>query len=658
MKKSIVLCICAVLAMSCGSRTAVQPPVVSEPAPYAVYAEGLIGSVKPQGWLKEYLERQRTGLSGHPDAMCYPYNTCLWAGDIARERGKHGSDWWRYEQTAYYSDGLIRLGYLLDDEQMYGRVEDGIHYSLAKVDSLGIFGSRWHVEDGDDRYHVWPQAVFFRAIQAYYEAKGDETILPALERHFLGMPVSMLGSSRNAINIEGALWTYAHTGNEALLQHAVDAWNHGDFWLHDPERLTEPVLVQHGVTACEQLKLPVILYAYTGDRSYLDLALALQKRIEDEDMLPDGVPSSAEYFSGKTANHSHETCDIADYSWTLGYFLMATGEARWGDGIERAVFNAGPGACGKDFRTIQYFSSVNQFNCTGHSNNNEFMHGRTWMEYRPVHQTECCVGNVHRIMPNYVARMWMTAGKDELVSALYGPSEVSIALSDGSVCTVTEDTAYPFEDDIRFRFAFDRRGRHDMSLSLRIPQWASSFTLSLNGRNVPYTLTEGGFARVEGSFRSGDELGISFEIPIEVKDLDGQGDYVTRGPVLYTFAIPEECTEDTETYPYIHGKESADPEFKSWNKTPAADWNYALKGVKASDLTLERTGSGAYPFDEPACRISVPVVQIRDWVLDEGVFTPENPAVAVPVDGAEVKHIDLVPYGGTYLRLTVFPVVE
>ena len=69
--------------------------------------------VKPQGWIKEYLLTQREGLTGHPEALSYPYTTNLWDGEIPR-MGKHGRDWWRYEQTAYYTDGLIRLGYLID----------------------------------------------------------------------------------------------------------------------------------------------------------------------------------------------------------------------------------------------------------------------------------------------------------------------------------------------------------------------------------------------------------------------------------------------------------------------------------------------------------------------------------------------------------------
>jgi endonuclease/exonuclease/phosphatase family metal-dependent hydrolase len=36
--------------------------------------------------------------------------------------GTHGKDWWRYEQTAYYVDGLLRLGYATGDEAFITKV--------------------------------------------------------------------------------------------------------------------------------------------------------------------------------------------------------------------------------------------------------------------------------------------------------------------------------------------------------------------------------------------------------------------------------------------------------------------------------------------------------------------------------------------------------
>ena len=86
---------------------AVQAADVPAPS-HAVFEEGLIADIEPQGWLLEMLQRQRDGLTGHPEAMAYPYDSPLWAGELKRDSENRGADWWRYEQTAYYLDGLSR----------------------------------------------------------------------------------------------------------------------------------------------------------------------------------------------------------------------------------------------------------------------------------------------------------------------------------------------------------------------------------------------------------------------------------------------------------------------------------------------------------------------------------------------------------------------
>lgn len=635
-------------------------------APYGTYAEGLTADITPKGWIAEFLQRQQSGLTGHPEAMCYPFNSCLWAGEITRETEEHGDDWWRYEQTGYYSDGLLKLGYLLRDPELITKGEDGVRYTMSHLTEDGSYGFRekmsggnaMSVQDALERGEwllIWPQAVYFRVLQTYYEATGDEDIPAFLEKHFLNFRENNFGSTRNIVNVEGLTWTYARTGNHKLIELAEEGWRDGHFELNESVCLQEEPLDMHGVSCCEELKVPMLLYAYTGNRHYLDLALRAEQKLEDEDMLPDGIPSSAEYLAGKVTNHSHETCDISDFTWSMGYYLMTTGEAKWGDRIEKAVFNAGPGAVGKDFKSLQYFSSVNQFTATGTSNNNEFMHGKSWMEYRPVHETECCAGNVHRFMPNYVSRMWLQSGKDGVVAALYGPSELRLKLSDGSTCSIAEETAYPFEDTIGFGFKFSKRGRHQLSFSFRIPEWAGGVCVSLNGKPVEYRRLETGFGIIERQFSSGDRITIGFDLPIEVKDFAGQGHYVQRGPVLFTYPIPTRTVEDTTTYAHLNGKVSGNPDFKCWSKTPAGKWNYAL--AHCDSLSLTRTGSTSYPFDEPCMKIRVPVTEIAGWELDEGIYTPENPAEVKPIDGS-LQEIELVPYGSTYLRLTVFPVLK
>lgn len=616
------------------------------------FSEGMIGNIKPEGWLLECLHRQQTGLTGHPEALSYPYNTCLWAGYIPRIKQQFDSEWWRYEQTAYFTDGMLRLGYLINDEDMIRRGEDGVKYTMDHVQSNGRLGD-YRLES------LWPMCVFFRAMKAEYEVTGNKAIVDALEKNYLSLSLNdLIEGHRHILNIEGMLWTYGITKNEKLLQMAEEAYNHGGFPLDAKQINTEEYIHMHGVTYSEQLKLPIMLYIYTGKGEYLDLAMKAQRQLERNHMLPDGLFTSAEHTLGNDIDIAHETCNITDYTWTLGYFLEATGESEWADRIERIIFNAGLGSVTKDFKSLQYFSSVNQIICTGSSDNNEFKRGSTWMAYRPTHETECCAGNVSRYMPNFTSRLWMHSDKGGIVAAMYAPSKVDFKVGDVDV-NIVEDTYYPFDGEINFRFTTSRPV--EMPFTFRIPGWAKGCKIMKNGKTASVEGAESGkFVTLAGTFRTGDVVTVKFTMTPQIAEAkDGQGRYVECGPLLYSFAIPENWEEDTEIHKNLNGKASENPDFKCWNITPAGKWNYALdKEMKGLKLKIDRKllKSGVYPFDPQTTPLSIqlPVTEI-EWPLIDGKRNPDTPkAGEVKVTGGKSK-VKLVPYGATQLRVTVFP---
>lgn len=621
--------------------------------PYAAYHDGLIRHIQPKGWINEFLNRQRTGMTGHPEAIAYPYNTCLWAGEIARQNEcSFAKDWWRYEQSAYYTDGLLRLGYVLGDTAFINKGERGIRYTIDHAQPNGRLGNV-KIES------QWPMAVFFRAMKAAYEYRADAAIPQALERHYLSLSVDQLVKGRrHIVNLEGMLWTYGITHNAQLLAHAEQAYNRGGFELDARTAGSDKPIRMHGVTYCEMLKIPLLLYAYTGKQQYLDLALHAERKLERDHMLPDGVPTSAEFTSGNSIDIAHETCDIADYTWSLGYFLTVTGRAEWADRIERAVFNAGLGCVTKDFKSLQYFSSVNQLIATGTSDNNAFKRGKTWMQYRPIHETECCAGNVHRIMPNYVSRMWLTDSQGGVVAALFGPSCISTSINKVPV-QITENTRYPFSTQIEFTIYTPKSVK--FPFKIRIPGWAKSARLTVNGRSVPCTPAT--FATISRKFRDGDKVCLAMDAPVNVKTIAGQGMYVERGPLLYSYAIPQTVTEDTTTYANMSGKKSANPDFKCWSIRPAGAFNYAIDPtlLPASLQSVPTAGAAAeaYPFDlrNVPEHITLPVRRIV-WTLQNGTLNPLLPAPGKVVATDTVETVTLVPYGCTELRLTVFPVVK
>ena len=295
MKKLISLLIIAVWTLNLNAQT------------FTVFNDGLLDDITPNGWLKDFLVNQQNGMTGKPESMSYPYDSNLWDGEIVRNTETYGSDWWRYEQTAYYTDGLLRLAYLLDNPELTQKAEAGIKYTLSHPDSRG------RLPHGTfKKASMWPMAVFWRAIKAYYDRTHDEEIPKLLERHYLTYSLKEVESWRNIVSLEGMLWTYGKTGNQELLERSITAWNGGKFGDLTPEAcFADMTPFMHGVTFCEELKLPLLLYAYTGEKYYLDAAINAFNVMERNHMLPDGVHASAEPLIGNgNIINNHETCDI------------------------------------------------------------------------------------------------------------------------------------------------------------------------------------------------------------------------------------------------------------------------------------------------------------------------------------------------------------
>lgn len=605
------------------------------------WQEASLKDIRPEGWLKEKLETQRSGLTGHPEALSYPYNTCLWAGEIPR-MGDHGRDWWRYEQTAYYTDGLLRMGYILDDPAYIEKGEAGISYTLAHPWDNGRLGPAC-VD------YTWPFTVFFRAVKAKYDVAPDQALVQALSRHYHSIPMSQLVRRRDLLSIEGMLWVAKQTGDKALVARADSAYRMREELLEGvnksrddyvtPEFLQdEKPLKMHGVTMSEMLKLPILLYEATGNSWYRHLGETAIARLYEEDGLPDGLFTSAEWLQGRGILHSHETCNAIDMGWTLGYYLEILKDVRYADMMEKILFNAGLGSVTQDFKALQYYSSVNQFIATGTSNHNKDNYCSTWMAYRPTHQTECCAGNIHRLLPNYAARMWLR-GDREAIAALYGPS--SFRYSDD--LTFVEETRYPYADEISFKVKATK-GKHSLKFTLRIPAWCSDASLSLNGKDAGIKLVPGSFVTLDRKWKDGDQLRLSLPANACSKTAFGGGVWFERGPIVYCYAIPAEYKKDTERYANMNGKYPEDDEaFPCWDIRPSGDWNYAVSADEQPE------------FKDGVLKIAVRPIE---WDFDKGpkgeLLTPRLPARPLPI-GAE-RTLELVPYGGTTLRLTVFPV--
>src|ERR1700722_12912138 len=135
-------------------------PAATDLKYYGAFSELPLGAVKPGGWIKGWLQRQLDGLTGHPENLAYPYDTCMYAGKIPPPAQKHGEIWWPYEQSGYFVDGAVRLSHLIDDPSAQTIPDANLKYILDHS-GPGKFGeSIWG----------WPNTVVGRALMAHFSA--------------------------------------------------------------------------------------------------------------------------------------------------------------------------------------------------------------------------------------------------------------------------------------------------------------------------------------------------------------------------------------------------------------------------------------------------------------------------------------------------------
>lgn len=612
-----------------------------------------LSSLRPKGFLAEYLKRQTEGLSGHFKEQKYPFDSCLWEGKIQayfRELDYNGNPlplpgenrWWPYEQTGYLLDGLLRLGILAGEESMVELFKRNLDYLLAHSIDNRLGGACYGYSS------EWPMGVFFKGVRAYIGACNDQCVIEAFRKHYHRVPVEELGDgSRNITNIEGLLFIAEKTGDDALRQKAFDVYD--CFNTHNsPEMQYTSITLQkleqlenivfHGVTLCEEIKVPVLLYLAGGERRYLAAAQrAWDLVMKTHGQIP-GLPCSVEHAFGRDPDYGYETCVISDSLYSLGFFAMAGDKAvRYADQMEKIAYNAAPGAVTRDFGALQYFSAPNQVLATPFSNGCSFLFGIAPLrQYRPDHFAACCAGNVHRAMPNFISRMWMLSEDESPAAVCYGPVSFE-GKYNGSAYSIDEKTEYPFNETIRFSF---KANALSMPVHFRIPEWCGNPRMTVNGRPQEISNATGTFVTIERVWNDGDCVELTLPMNTEQK-CDRHWSHFERGPLVYSLPIKHSTV-----------REEPEKRFTPLIMKPESEWNYAVAPNTAAKFE-EQSNSG-YPFENPPVSLTVPAKEIFGAFSEvaHGRFTPKIPLFAKTGNDATLR---LVPYGATETRLTAFP---
>ncbi|TWT84705.1 hypothetical protein CA13_61850 [Planctomycetes bacterium CA13] len=651
-----------------------RPPLIEK-----AYAELPLGTVKPNGWLKQQLQTMADGLTGNLDEVYEPV-----CGDRNAWLGGDGDTW---ERGPYWIDGLYPLAKLLDDKDLEAKAMRWIEWTLSNQRPGGQIGP-YELKDKDrttvpptgaqiaDPDDWWPRMVMLKILQQHYMATGDHRALDCMLRYarfqhaeLKSRPLydpnnsdsgSWWAGRRGGDNVMSVYWLYNVTGEEFLLELADLLIQQTYPWVDDFQTGAKLRLFRYGahhgagdayhcVNLGHALKYPLVF----GQRDGIEQSLAVTMKALDDIRThhgqPHGLWGGDEGMHGTDPTRGSEFCTISETLFSLEKNFEISGDVRFADMLERVAFNALPTQATDDFTARQYFQQANQISCT-YSPHKFTNHAYDSNLFGLTNGYPCCTCNMHQAWPKFAAHLWMASRDGGLATMAYAPCRVTTTVNDAAKVTIVEETDYPFRDTVRFTVSTIKPTR--FPLHLRIPAWCENASIEINGQKTlsPKASTMAVLDRV---WKADDT--VTLRLPMQVRFERGHENCasVLLGPLVFALKMDEQWTQRkggdevrTETLwnlslfekDIVSGMEVATRKFvvvDSDKPLASNPWN-----LKNAPLMIK-----AYGVPNPL------------WARyhDEAGPLPWSPA-SFP-KGEKPQPITLVPYGCTTLRISAFPTV-
>ncbi|HUN72061.1 MAG TPA: beta-L-arabinofuranosidase domain-containing protein [Steroidobacteraceae bacterium] len=219
-----------------------------------------------------------------------------------------------------------------------------------------------------------------------------------------------------------------------------------------------------------------------------------------------------------TADHFETPCGAYATMKLARYLMRFTADARYGDGLERVLYNGmlavrRPDSAGNS----PYYSSYNP--------------GAAKVFY-PA-KWPCCSGTLVQGVADYVRNVYFQAPGAIYVN-LFTPSRVKWSVA-GRRVNLVQETDYPAGEHITLDV--DADAPTAFAVMIRIPGWLrQEAEIRVNGRLAAAAATPGTFAALRRTWKRGDRIELRLPQAFRAEPIDGSHPDIVammRGPLMY-----------------------------------------------------------------------------------------------------------------------------
>lgn len=268
---------------------------------------------------------------------------------------------------------------------------------------------------------------------------------------------------------------------------------------------------RHAYSYVNSLSSATEAYLTLGSEKYLRAAKNAFDMLTEQSFAtgawgPDEVlraPGSGDLAGSLTNTHSSFETPCGSYAHfkLTRYLLRITRDPRYGDSMERVMYNTILGAKplqsdGKAF----YYSDYN------------FAGSKV---YSP-HRWPCCSGTITQVAADYRINTYFRDEQGVYVN-LYIPSTLKW-LQNGTQASLTQKSAYPFDSLITLDVTLATPS--EFAVQFRIPAWAQGASLSVNGKRDTLQMVSGTFASIRREWKTGDRLELRLPMALRLEPID------------------------------------------------------------------------------------------------------------------------------------------